>query len=132
MNYEELCTTMRLNLTVDEYNLLKSVFLDSIDGISTDKKYQDVSYAKLSLIDKLQNVKQIDIKNKIKSTKKANSVKIEKSKDSILNAIDTLKASDKKMSYTNISKTAKVSYNTIKSFLTIEDDKLIFSDKWYK
>lgn len=64
-----------------------------------------------------RRVKKIDKTNKIKATKKANSIKIKTSISRVIEAIEELQVKGKDITPYAVSKIAKISYNTAKKYL---------------
>jgi len=110
----------RLNLTVDEYRLLVRMINNlklTEEDFLENGKFEDFEYCSKTLLDKLQNVKQIENSKKRIATTKANEAKINKSKAKIENAIRILKMEGKEPTAYKIAQVANISYNTANKYL---------------
>ena len=65
----------------------------------------------------LQNVKQIDITNKVSATINANEAKQNKSREAVQNAVNLLRLENQKITPYRVAKVAHISYNTAKKYL---------------
>ena len=57
-------------------------------------------------------------KKKIESAKRASQIKAKKAKEKVINAINLLKSQKEEITIYKVAKTAKVSYNTAKKYLS--------------
>lgn len=113
-------------LTIHRFNL-KSYEIESLIEILEKANLSD--YEKDFIKELFQNVKQINIENKLVATREANKVKINKSKEKIQNAINLLKLEGKKITPYEIAKAANISYNTAKKYFRNISNEVVKTKK---
>ena len=101
----------KLELTADEMIFLR-MSLDSNPKTPKEKEFVN------RLHEKLWNAKfHITSHNKKLATKKATESRVKKAKEKIQNAINLLQLENKAITHYSISKTAGVSFNTVKKYI---------------
>jgi len=111
---------LRLDLTDDEHELL----LKMVDALNAEDKdfledgrFEGYGFVKDSLLNKVQNVKQIELSKKIGATRKANEAKRERTRQRVEEAIISLSDKGDKVTAYSVAKVSGVSFNTAKRFL---------------
>jgi len=117
----------RLNLSLKEFEVLDnyvSALIDEIEG--QDSEYANEKKEDIEILKRiLQNVKHIEVSNeKSNATKKAHKSKIEKSREKIKTAYETLKKENKRITIYSIRKEAKVAHSTAKKHRDIFEEDL--------
>ena len=117
----------RLNLSLKEFEVLDiyvSSLIDEIEETDDDfasEKREDIEILK----NILQNVKHIKVSNeKSNATKNAHKSKIDRSREKIKTAYETLKKENKKITIYSIRKEAKVAHATAEKHKDIFEDDL--------
>jgi len=106
----------RLDLKYDDIILLQEL----ISNIEVEEQYKIVYDELKEIIDNPKHIR-ISIKKKT-ATELATKARISKVKEKINNAINILRLQDKEFTHYNIAKEAKVSFITVKKYLS---DKMI-------
>ena len=108
----------RLNLNLSELERLQEIFEDIKESDKYDNYYFDLESFK-SLDEMIKNPKEIKCSgSKILAAERATEARTKKAKANIGNAIDILRLECKKITHYSIAKVSKVSYNTVKKYLT--------------
>jgi len=117
----------RLNLSLKEFEVLDnyvSALIDEIEG--QDSEYANEKKEDIEILKRiLQNVKHIEVSNeKSNATKNAHKSKIDRSREKIKTAYETLKKHNKKITIYSIRKEAKVAHSTAKKHRDIFEEDL--------
>ena len=112
----------RLNLKPHEYELLVKMLnnLNIKDNdFLEDGRFEGFGFCIESLLQKVQNVKQIETGNKRVATIKANQKKISTSLKKVENAVNMLRLEGKEITPYIVAKVAGISYNTASKYLKL-------------
>ena len=117
----------RLNLSLKEFEVLDnyvSALIDEIEG--QDSEYANEKKEDIEILKRiLQNVKHIEVSNeKSNATKNAHKSKIDRSREKIKTAYETLKKHNKKITIYSIRKEAKVAHATAEKHRDIFEEDL--------
>jgi len=115
--------TYRLDLTIAEYDLLKRcIDFDKMKNeIKSMQQYPNGTVYD-NILDKIEKPKEIEFSvKKSLAAERATETRTKKAKEKIDNAINILRMENKKITHYSISKVAKVSFNTVRKYLTNED-----------
>lgn len=117
----------RLNLSLKEFEVLDnyvSALIDEIEG--QDSEYANEKKEDIEILKRiLQNVKHIEVSNeKSNATKNAHKSKIDRSREKIKTAYETLKKENKRITIYSIRKEAKVAHSTAKKHRDIFEEDL--------
>lgn len=104
-----------------EYDLLIEMLNELKLGkcdFDPEKKFKNSQQIAEELYKKVQNIKRIEHGRKHKATVEANRSKVSESKKKINNAINLLRLESKEITPYAVAKTAGISYNTAKKYLS--------------
>ena len=122
MTIENNTDVCRLNMDRYEYNLLVKMINElklSPEDFNENSRFEGFGFCIDSLLDKIENIKQISLENKRIATHQANEAKRERSKTKIEDTVKMIKINNGSITISKVAKLSGTSYNTAKKYLKL-------------